>query len=256
MPKVKDQKAYLREVATKAGLSEEQITQVLEHDGFAKAFQDAYKPLPDYSHDLDDVRTKAKAEKDAEYKDWYQKELEKYNGYVTAESKLKKYQELYGDIDPNVNPNPNPNPGGTVLSKEDVEKLLDAKMSESLSRRDAAVLDLLDVRESHMNTFKKSLDVKAFESAWKEHPEWGGSLKQAYTQYMAPEVEKLRDADVEARIKAAREEGVRDGYTRKSLPTDTSSKIYSPMFDKREDITKLNEGDQEKHSREEFFKGL
>lgn len=264
MPKVTDIKAYWREIAAKAGLEGkdlEQVSAVLDNDKFAKAFTDGFKPLPDYSHDLDDVRNKTKADKDKEYDNWFKTEKAKYenNERIWAQQRaaLSKYEEVFGPIDVNNPPNPgDPNRGGKVLSQDDIDKLVETKLQAVLTHRDQAVMDLMDVREFHMDKFKKSFDTKAFEAAWKDHPEWGGSLKLAYQQFVAPEIEKIKEADVEARIKAAREEGIRDGYSRRALPTDHQSKEFSPMFDRKEEVAKLSDADQDRHSREEFFKGL
>ena len=259
MPKVSDIKAYWKDIATKAGLDEaklKQVTEVMDDDKFAKAFTDHFKPLPDYSHDLDDVRNKAKLEKDAEYKDWFDKEQTKYNEYLASLQELEGYRKQF----PNNNQQKPPNGEGVTMTQEQIDKLMDAKLQTTLNdvlgRRDSAVLDLLEVREFHMEKFKKSLDVKSFESAWKEHPEWGGQLKQAYKNFVEPDVKKAEEADWNAKIEAKYQEGIRDGYTRKQLPTDHQSKTFSPIFDRKDDIGKLTEGDQERHSREAFFEGL
>lgn len=266
MPKVTDYKSYFKDIAKKAGLTDEVIQQVLGSDDSFKAFTDGFKPLPDYSHDLDDVRNRTKTEtataKDAEYEDWHKKELAKFNEYVAGLDKLKKYEETFGPIDVNNPPDPNLDRTrrGTAMTQEEIDKLVETKLqtvlTDTLARRDSAVLDLLEVREFHVSKFKSSLDVKAFESAWKEHPEWGGSLKIAYEKYVEPKVTELNNADVERRIAAAREEGVRDGYSRRSMPTDTAGKEFSPMFDRKPDLDKLSEGEAERHSREAFFEGL
>lgn len=266
MPKVTDIKAYWNEIAGKAGLSEEELKLVggvLDNPKFAKAFTDNFKPLPDYSHDLDDVRAKTKAEKDKEYDAWFKKEQEKYGEYVSGIDKLKKYEEIYGPIDPNNPPDANDlrnNRGGKMISQEDIDKLVETKLTtvlnDTLARRDSAVLDLLEIRETHMNTFKKSLDVKEFEKSWKEHPEWGGSMKQAYKEYVGPDLEKIKNEDIDARIKAAREEGIRDGYSRRSMPIDNANKQFSPMFDRNVNVDKMSEREQENHSRNAFFDGL
>ena len=258
MPKVTDIKAYWREIAQKAGLDEEsfkQVSGVIDNDKFAKAFTDNFKPLPDYSADLDQVRDKAKADKDAEYAEWHQKEMAKYNEFVKGIDELNWYRQNYGGQ------RQDPKPGESqTMTQADIDKLVDAKLNtvlnDTLTRRDAAVLDLLEVREFHMDKFKSPLNVKAFESAWKEHPEWGGSLKQAYKSFVEPDVQKAETAEWEAKIKQAREEGIRDGFSRKQLPTDHQSNQFSPFFDRKEDVAKMTEREQESHSRESFFAGL
>jgi len=262
MPKITDIKAYTKDVFTKAGLGDDVLKQVLatfDDDKALKAFTDGFKPLPDYSHDLDDVRTKTTAAVDAKHQKIYEENLAKYNEYVTGLDKLKEYEDTYGPLDV-THPNPNPALGGKTMTTEEINELVQTKLTtalnDTLGRRDSAMLDLLDVREFHMTKFKTGLDVKAFEAAWKEHPEWGGSLKIAYEKYVEPEVKKLTDADIDARIKAAREEGIRDGYSRRQLPTDSAAKEFSPMFDRKADIDKMDEAAQERHSREAFFAGL
>src|SRR5262252_3860872 len=123
MPKVNDIKAYWKEVANKAGLSEDEmktVAGVLDNDKIAKAFNDGFKPLPDYSHDLDDVRNRTKVEGDQSAKDavqkYYESQKANFDEYLRVIDGYKKYQELYGDLG---NPNPNgnqPTTGGTSLT--------------------------------------------------------------------------------------------------------------------------------------------
>lgn len=260
MPKVNDIKAYWREIAAKAGLEGEdlqKVTAVIDNDKFAKTFSESFKPLPDYSHDLDDVRAKTKVEKDAEYKAWHEQELQKYNMYTQGLSELENYRRLYGGPNTTTTVSEIPRTG---MTQEEIDKLMDAKMNaaleERLARRDSAVLDLLEIRESHMNTFKTSLDTKKFETEWKNHPEWGGSLKMAYEQFVKPEVRKAEEAEWQKKVEAARQEGIRDGYTRRSLPADSNPKQFSPFFDRKEDVLKMTDNEQEKHSKEAFFEGF
>lgn len=258
MPKVQDVKAYTKDVFTKAGLGDEVLQKVLgafDDEKALKAFTDNFKPLPDYSHDMDDVRNKTKAEKDQEYAEWFDKENKKYSEYLASLNELEGYRKQF----PN-NRTDNTPVESKGMTQAEIDKLVDAKLQTTLNdvlgRRDSAVLDLLDVREFHMNRFKQPMDVKAFEAAWKEHPEWGGSLKQAYKSFVEPEVKKAEEADWNAKIEAKYQEGIRDGFSRKQMPTDHQSKMFSPMFDRKEEVGKLSEGDQERHSREAFFEGL
>lgn len=261
MPKVNDIKAYWKEIATKAGLQGDdlqKVTSVIDNDQFAKVFSEGFKPLPDYSHDMDDVRSRTKAEKDQEYKEWYDKEKVKYNEFVDGLNELDWYRKTYPRN--NETEKSGNSPGNKPMTQEDIDKLVDAKLqttlNDVLTRRDSAVLDLLEVREFHMGKFKKPLDVKSFESAWKEHPEWGGSLKVAYKSFVEPDVRKAEEEEWTAKAEKRYQEGVRDGYTRKSMPTDSQPKTFSPMFERNESVDKMSESEQERHSREAFFDGL
>ena len=264
MPKVNDIKAYWKEVANKAGLSEDEmktVAGVLDNDKFAKAFNDGFKPLPDYSHDLDDVRNRTKAEGEQGAKDavqrYYESQKANFDEYLRVIDGYKKYQELYGDIgNPNGNNGNPPTNGGTSLTREEFEKAMDTRMQAILAQRDRTVLDLMEIRENHMGTFKKPLDTRAFEDAWKQHPEWGGSITQAYKNFVEPDIRKAESDAWEAKLKAAREEGIRDGYSRRAVPTDSQPKTFSPLFDRKEDVSKLSDRQQEDHSRQAFFDGL
>ena len=264
MPKVTDLKAYYRDMIAGSGLDAEKQQQVLalmDDEKFAKTFTDKFKPLPDYSHDLDEVRTKTKTEKDAEYKAWYDQEMQVYNTNLAGIEKLKAYEAKYGALDADgtqqfLNEQTR---GGNMLTKEDIDRMkaeLKAETEAQFARRDRATLEYIDVRENHMNTFKKSLDVKAFEDAWKANPQWGGELRQAYREYVAPEMEKIRETQIKEESEKRYQEGLRDGFSRRVVPSDSQPKSFSPMFDKDVKIDKMNDSEQEQHSRSSFFEGL
>jgi hypothetical protein len=258
MAKVTDVKAYFKDIAAKSGLGEDQIKQVMgvmDDDKFAKAFNDGFKPLPDYSHDLDDVRNRTVEKKDAEYKGWYDKEQAKYAQYLAGLDELKKYQDMFGPIDnPNPNPNPNPNGGAMYLTKEELDKFKQ-EFQENIARRDNSYLEYLEIREQHMQTFGKTLDRRAFEAAYKEHPEWG-SLQTAYRAWVEPEMEKTREAKAKADSDRRYEEGVRDGFSRKAVPADHQPKQFSPMFEQKADVLKMTDREQDTHSRNAFLEGF
>jgi len=252
MPKVTDIAAYWKELAAKHGIDKElePMLEALEkNENVRKALTEGFKPLPDYSHDLDAVRERTKQEKDQEYSDWHQKELKKYDEYVKSVERLQQYETKFGQLDAEVK-NQMATPAG--LTKAEFEQLLDAR----LSSRDSAYMDLLEIRESHLGTFKKPLDVKSFEEQWKAHPEWGNSMRTAYKEFIEPEARKIEEADWNAKLKQKYEEGMRDGFSRRSLPTDSDHREFSPLFDRKEEVAKMTESDQERHSREAFFEGL
>ncbi len=255
MPKVTDLKQYYRELATKAGLGEDIVKQV-ESAFDNKAFADGFKPLPDYSHDLDDVRNRAKAEKDQEYQTWFTEEQKKYNEYVSGLDRLKQYESRYGQLDVQNPPNPGDRGnGGKVLSQEEIDRLVDTKLQTVLQSRDTTYLDYLELREEHLSTFGKPLDRKSFEEAYRQHPEWG-NLRAAYKFWTDPEADKLKEAKWKEEVDRKYQEGVRDGYSRRAVPTDHQPKIFSPLFDRKEDVAKMGDREQEAHSRNAFFEEL
>lgn len=264
MPKVSDLKAYYRDIVAKAGLDEEKSKQVLalmDDDKFAKALTDGFMPLPNYSHDMDDVRKKTKDEKDQEYKDWFEQEKIVYQQNLAGIEKLKAYETKYGALDQQQQEEflKAQNRGGNMLTKEDLDRMKAEMKTETeaqFARRDQATLELMEVREQHMNTMKKSLNVKEFEDAWKAHPEWGGTIRQAYKEYINPEMEKIREVQIKDEAEKRYQEGVRDGFSRRAVPSDSQPKSFSPLFDKDAKIEKMSEAEQDQHSRSSFFDGL
>lgn len=256
MGKVTDLKAYWTELAKKNGIDDDTLKPVLEameKESFKKAMTEGFKPLPDYSSDLDSVRDRTRAEKDAEYHDWHEDEKKKYQEYVRGMDLVAQYEAKFGKLDGNVN---GTNGAPPMLTEDQINKLLEAKLSNVLSSRDGAYMDLLEIREQHMSTFKTPLDTKSFEEAWKTHPEWGQSMRQAYKSYVEPEVAKIREAEWDTKLKAKYDEGLRDGYSRRSIPMDNGAKIFSPMFDRKEDVAKMSDRQQDDHSKNAFLDGL
>lgn len=259
MAKINDVKAYWREQAVKAGLAAEKLQQAEElwnDPAYQKVFTDGFKPLPDYSSDLDSVRDRAKADKDAEYKAWFDNEQRKYQEYLAGLEQLKQYRERFGDLSSNGNGGNNGNNGEPqYLTKEQMEAELERKLNERLSSRDSAYLDYLEVREDHLTKFKSPLDKSKFEEFWKAHPEYG-NMRTAYREFVEPEVQKQREAEVNAKLEARYNEGLRDGASRKVIPSDGTPKTFSPLMDRKADVAKLSDSEQESHSRSSFFAAL
>ena len=171
MPKITEYKAYFKDIATKAGLKDDVIQQVIGSDETFKAFTDGFVPMSNYHSELDNVKNTTKTEtekataaaKDAEYADWHEKEKVKFNEYVQGLDKLKKYEEVFGPLDVNNPPDANKDKRGGSMDHDEINKLVEAKtqaiLNDTLARRDSAVMDLLEARESHMSNFKTSLNV-------------------------------------------------------------------------------------------------
>ena len=164
-----DMKLYWQELAKKAGLPEEKAKAVLEalgDEAVAKAFNEGFKALPDYSRDLDRVRDETKASTAAtvkgEYDKWYQETaLPAYQANLQGVETLKKYQATYGPLDDaaaNAASNGNrPNPD--VLTKKEFE--------EALRSRDQMYVNLTKtatrIATDYYHRFKEPLDVDAVE---------------------------------------------------------------------------------------------
>lgn len=263
MGKINDLKAYWKEQAVKAGLDAETLKQaepLLDNPAYLKALTDGFKPLPDYSADLDATRDRAAKDTEAKYKAWFDQEQLKYQQYTKVLDDYAKYVEIHGPLDSGGGGGANGGGGGggnngggagsdrgNVLTREEVDRLL--------QQRDANALDYMEIRERHLSDFKKPLDRKSFEGYWKEHPEYA-SMSAAYDSFVRPEVDKAKDATYQDQLKSKYEEGLRDGASRRNLPTSTGSREFSPLLDQNQDVLKLDERGQDQHSRKSFFEAF
>lgn len=237
-------KAYAAELAQ--NLPEEKRAVFLE------AFDDekivnAFVPRPDFSRALDERDARVK-----QYTEWYEKQAKPaYETNLKGIERLNAYEKAYGPLE-EMNPREQHQAAAAAgLTKEELEKIL----TEKLAERDAAYVGLAKsfsrISQDHMVRFKEPLDVDAVE---KFALEKGLPLDRAYNDYIAPRVEKARNEDIEARIKAAREEGAREARTRAGVPHDAKPSLPHPLFDQKH--VKAEElPNAERAAKDAFFDG-
>lgn len=246
-------KAYFEGLAQKAGIPAEKIAgvlQALEDESVGKVVLDAFVPRPEFSKGLDGERAKAE-QAIATWKNWYEKDAKPaYDANVQGVELLKKYKERFGDLDM-TSDDKHAAAAASGLTREDFQKLL----NEELAKRDTAYVGLtktaVKVAQDYMNRFKKPLDVDGLE---KFALEKGLPLDSAYKEFIAPEVESARNAEWEAKLKAAREEGARDALSKVRNPIDARPKDQPHMFWDRKEVPQgTTEQQQDRASREAFL---
>lgn len=255
-----DIKDYFKQAAVKAEVEQELLDQALTllgNEKVGKLISDNFKMLPDYSRDMEATRDKARREgadlTKQEYQAWYEDTKRKHQAYEQAIAQAEQYEKRFGKLDDGNkgghDDRANNPPAG--LTAEQVEQMLQERMAQ----RDRATLDLLNVSQRYSNQFKEPLNTDEFETFWKEHPEYG-SMSLAYEKFVAPRIEEAREAELQAKLDARYQEGLKDGRTRDGgLPGDTGPKGFSPLFDRKADVAKLDDSSQSRHSREAFQSG-
>lgn len=230
-------KAYALKIAQESGVAPEVATQIasaFDNDKFFNGFV----PRPEVDRSLNSERQRYNEFKTRnEYleQQWYPEAKRVREQAEGVLSRLTKYQQLYGEIDES-----DPNAvrraaNATGLSKEDVQAMLTEHLSTALSSRDAATLDLLDIREEHLERFKKRIPMNEFEGYVAQQRKAGrnDSLRSLYKDWVQPELEKVNEASIEARLKAAREEGAKDFASRHKLPVDSKPREAHLLFDRK-----------------------
>lgn len=264
-----DLKAYWKEIAGKAGLSAEELAQgeaLLGNANVAKAFEQGFKPLPDYSRDLDSVRDKTRKELEdkhkvavAEWEAYAAKQEPKYQEYMKGLSKLQQYQTLYGELEGGDRYRQD-RAAGDTLTKTEVQAMLKEQFDQlavQQRQREAGYLDYFDISRDYERTFKKPFSQEAFQKFMEERPDLkGAGMRLAYKEFVGPDADKAREAEWQAKMDARYQEGIRDGASRKVTPTGHTPKTFSPLMDRKTDVAKMGEFEQERHSRESFLAAL
>jgi hypothetical protein len=162
------------------------------------------------------------------WQDWY--------GSVTKDisniqTELKSYKDAYGELDSTSKRQIAESHG---MTKEDFER--------NLQQRDVAAIkfvdDLTDLKIDHRDKFKEKLDTSA---VYKIAGEKNLPLDVAYNLYIGDKLQKLNDANVEARIAQARTDAVAEYATKHNLPVISSNPDYVHPLDVKQPLTNPNE---------------
>jgi len=256
---LEEAKQHFTKLAQESGLPKEQqeaVLQAMENEKFRTTVSNGYKRHDEYSREMDAIR----AEKER-LKNWYEKEeLPKYQLYTQSAEELRRYKDLYGDLqdDPQgLNNGRNGNRGGgdrgsPGLTKEE----LDRYVEEKLKQRDGAYVGLtktaVKISADYMRRFNDTLDVDAVE---KLAIEKGLPLDQAYKEFVAPKEQAALEARHKEEIEKAKAEAIRDFQSRLKLPVDTKPKEAHPFWDRKSPQEGKTDLDQDRASRDEFMAG-
>ena len=209
---------YLNELAKTAGLDDESkasLTKVLGNAKFAEELEKGVKRQSDYSRNMDELKAeKLKVDTQiGQWREWYKTAAE------TDAARETELQELRAKAGITVTPTVTPTSGYT---KKELEDLLARERGQLI----AVTKDMGRIASRHAADFHEALDVDADE---KIAIEKGLTVVKAYEEYVAPRVKEINDKALEEKIKLAREEGVREGMTKRDVP-DEGSKSYHPIF--------------------------
>lgn len=222
-------KKYVEQLAQAAGTPDKAtaLLQVLDGDEkLAKTFEDELAQprlrQSDYSRNMDALKTEKE-----NYSKWYkgvldttsknQKAVEEYEAKVTN----YRQQLLAMGIDPDSPTGQEATrqavPIGDYVSKKDLEEL--QKKQESQYLYLLKQVPTLAIR--HFKQYGEELDMNALEKivAEKNLP-----LDAAYRELTEPLAQKKQEQSFEERLKAAREEGLREGLSKANIPVDTRAK--------------------------------
>lgn len=253
--KVADLRAYWQEIAGKAGIAPEAIAAVgdsLGDSNVASAFRQAFVPTSEYHSNLDEVRSAADTRK-AELDKWYNEQaLPAYQTNLGGIERLRQYESLYGEIDPNTTSKGQAE-GLGFRNKEELDRYLEDKFKAQQQGFVGLAKITPKISIDYYNRFKEVLDLNEVE---KLAVEKGLSPEAAYNEFIAPRVETARNADFAAKLKEAEEKGARDAISKYHLPVDTSQREANPFFNRETvEVKSATPVEEDRASRSAFLDG-
>lgn len=214
---------YLDSLAQTAGLDDESkaaLKKALGNQKFAEELEKGVKRQSDYSRSMDELKTQKQAV-EAQIGQW----REWYNTAVTndaaREEELQQYRRERGNTTGNGNGTVTPT--STGFSKKEIEDMLAGERNRLIS----ITKDMGRIASRHAVEFQEALDVEAVEKVALEK---GLTVAKAYDEYVAPRIKEREQKSFEERLKLAREEGLKEGLSRRDLP-DESTRGFHPIHD-------------------------
>lgn len=250
-------KQYALRVLKESGVADDAATQIasaFDNDKFFNGF--VPRPEVDRALSLEQQKyDQFKTRNEYLEKEWLPQAKQAYEKNVAGIKTLEKYQELYGPIDQSDPAALRRAAAATGITKEEVAETL----KQELASRDRATLDLMDIREEHLDRFKKRLPIKEFEKhveSLQRSGEYVG-IRAAYKDWIEPQVEaqtphRFSEADLAARDKRIREEAEKDFASRHKVPLDTRQREPHLLLDAAR-LKKENTSNDTKSGRDAFL---
>lgn len=232
-------KALVKSWGEKAKLDEAGMKALLENDEILEDARNHLARHDEMSSGIDRAQNEAKTKLD-EYTKWYNDVAQPA---VAESNKIKaqhaRYKDQFGDLDDVAGPTGNGNP--KFASKQDVDQM--AQSGVMVAKQLAFITSDYNSRYGAKYGFMTPEQLDEFE---KFAVSRGRPPLDAYREWVAPKEREISEAkqaaektETEARIKAAREEGFKDGQTRGRQYQGESTRQNSDVFGRDPEAVKL-----------------
>ena len=234
-------KEYIQDLAKNSGMDAElsaQILKGLENEKFAKELEGGIKRQSDYSRNMDELKAK-ETKVDQTINQW----REWYNTAVANDAaREEELVRLRGGAASTA----------TLTRSEAVAGVSKKELQEAQGNLVNIMKQAMKISSGHAAKFGEALDTDMLE---KIAVEKGLTLDRAYDELVRPRVEESRQKEFEEKIKLAREEGMREGLSKRDLPGEGEKAPFHPIFgySKAVEATKGLTGQQRVSSFEEAW---
>ena len=213
-------------LAAKAGFSEDQVKLALDTAEYKEL--ENRLPRPEYSRAMDRVRDlEPLATKAKEWDEWWTKK----GGSTLFEkaSQLSRYQERFGDLDPNNSTEVRQAANATGLTMEQVNALVEARTNDIGVRFSQMTNELLAIQVDAANRGVKLTgdDVLAMNKLMQEK---GVTYAGAYEMHVGPRVREMEQTRLSKEKEDYAAEKVRDALSRVGHNAPLGSDPSVPNF--------------------------
>jgi len=225
----KTAKQYFEELCKEAGYSPEQtaaLTAMASDSKLSEKLDELIANGTD-NYQAQVGRVRALESKINEYGAWYGTADAEYKRMQTELQTLKA-QAIASGLDLTNSNQPVVDPS-KFITKED----LAAQIQELGSRQGAIAKDVGRIASRHAAKFHEELDMDAVEQAGIELQKKLGrtpTVTEAYNAYIAPRESESSKAEMEQKLKEAREEGAREALSRRGMPAEPVPTESSMLF--------------------------
>lgn len=254
---LEEAKEYYTKLATTSGHTPEQVAAVMEVFG-NEQFAKGVMPTSEFSRGLDAERSKMRPLQERNNyleNTWLPEAKAAYEKNLKGIEMLDKYRQTYGDLTQQSTSGEVQNAAiATGLSSDQVRQLLSTEMESRLAVRDRATLDLMDIRENYMDTFKSRMPLNEFEGYVSDKRQGGSndSLNALYKDWVEPKLDEIRTKSQDERDKRIREEAIQDFASRNKVPVSTKPMELSLLHER----LNAEKGEEAHSGRDAFLEAL
>jgi hypothetical protein len=175
---------------------------VLARSEFSRNMDSLKAERTQFEREVAEARTRIKG-----WNDWYGSTTSEF---AKLQSAVRKYQETYGELDGDK---------AASVVKGMSQDEINALLTQQFNTRDQAALKVADVmtdiKLDYRERFKERLNMDELITFAGER---NLPLDAAYDAYIRPKVEEQREADLQKRLEAAKEEGKREAMSSARFP--------------------------------------
>lgn len=207
------------------------IEEIISDDKVTSRLREGVLARAEFSSSMDALRKEREemqsylAEERRKIEDWQKWYGDTSQQFAREREELEAYRDEYGEL---TDAGKRREAAKHGMTKEEFEAEMRNQMQQLATANLKFVEDLVDIKIKHRDDWKESLNT---DELYKIAGEKNLPLGVAYDVMVADKVKERAEKDLEAKLKAAREEGAREFASKHNLPQVTSTNDVVHVLD-------------------------